>query len=160
MNGIRIKRAELEDAGRLHFALTRLSADMGDMHAASLDCLTRHGFSQMPAFLGLLAIQDDLTVGALIASPVFSTTRGGAGLYVSDLWVAEEARGAGLGPRLLASALDHAPESWTVTFVKLAVYHDNPAARRFYERLGFEPRQDETVLDLQGPALEKLRKRP
>jgi len=159
MNDIRIMRAGREDADRLHFALTRLSADMGDTHAASLDNLLRHGFSKEPAFFGLLALQDEKTVGALIASPVFSTTRGGAGLYVSDLWVAAETRGAGLGKRLLAAALDHAPETWTVTFLKLAVYHDNPDARRFYERLGFEPRQDETVFDLKGTALDTLRKR-
>ncbi|MCK7610846.1 GNAT family N-acetyltransferase [Roseibium sediminicola] len=160
MTEITIKQAERDDAARLHHALTRLSADMGDTHAASLDTLLRHGFSQTPAFFALLATRGEQTVGALVASPVFSTTRGGAGLYVSDLWVAAEARGAGLGPRLLAAALDHAPESWTVTFLKLAVYHDNPDARRFYERLGFEPRQDETVFDLQGPALDNLRKRP
>lgn len=160
MGEILIKRAERQDADRLHLALKRLSADMGDMHATGPDSLIRHGFSQTPAFFGLLALRDEQTVGALIASPVFSTTRGGAGLYVSDLWVAEEARGAGLGPKLLAAALEHAPESWTITFLKLAVYHDNPDARRFYERLGFEPREDETVLDLKGPALDNLRKRP
>jgi len=160
MTKISIKRAERDDAARLHHALTRLSADMGDTHAASLDTLLQHGLSSTPAFFALLATRGEQTVGALVASPVFSTTRGGAGLYVSDLWVAAETRGAGLGPRLLAAALDHAPESWTVTFLKLAVYHDKPDARRFYERLGFKPRQDETVFDLEGAALDTLRKRP
>lgn len=160
MAEIIIKRAEQGDAARLHQALIRLSADMGDTHAASLDTLLRHGFTRTPAFFALLALRGADTVGTLVASPVFSTTRGGAGLYISDLWVAEETRGSGLGPRLLAAALDHAPESWTVTFLKLAVYHDNSDARRFYERLGFKPRRDEAVFDLQGPALDNLRKRP
>jgi len=145
---------------RLHHALTRLSAEMGDVHAAGLDSLLEHGFSRMPAFFALLAIREKETVGALVASPVFSTTRGGVGLFVSDLWVAKAVRGAGLGPRLLATALTHAPGTRTVSFLKLAVYHDNPDARRFYQRLGFEPRQDETVFDLKGPALDNLRKRP
>ena len=160
MTDIFIKRAERQDAEQLHYSLTRLSMEMGDTHSASLDSLRTHGFSPTPAFFALLAIRDGETVGALVASPVFSTTRGGAGLYVSDLWVAEGVRGEGLGPRMLAAALDHAPKSWTVTFLKLAVYHDNPDARRFYERLGFEPRQEETVFEIQGAALENLRKRP
>jgi len=159
-DGITIARAKREDTARLHAALSRLSADLGDDHAAGADDLLRHGFSEPPAYFALLATRKGETLGALLASPVFSTTRGGAGLYVSDLWVAEEARGAGLGRRLLSAALDLAPDSWTVTFLKLAVYHDNPDAHRFYERLGFLPRRDETVLDLLGPALANLRKRP
>lgn len=159
MDGIEITRVLREDAGRLHWALSCLSRDLGDRHVTGPDDLLRHGFSDPPAFLALLASRNDETVGALVASPVFSTTRGGVGLYVSDLWVAENARGAGLGKRLLAAAPELAPDDWTVTFLKLAVYHDNPGARRLYERLGFEPRGNETVFDLQGPALANLRKR-
>lgn len=161
MSNITIRRAERADAERLHAALLQLSADMGDTHVASLDDLIRHGFSETPAFFALLAIRpsDDRTLGVLQASPVFSTTRGGTGLYVSDLWVDGEARGEGLGQRLLAASLDLAPDSWTPVFLKLAVYHDNPDARRFYERLGFAPREGETVFDLRAPALDKLRDR-
>ncbi|WP_299819089.1 GNAT family N-acetyltransferase [uncultured Roseibium sp.] len=159
MSAIEIRRAERGDAERLHRALTQLSRDLGDTHAADLDILLRHGFSEPPAFFALIATRQTDTVGALLASPLFSTTRAGAGLYVSDLWVAEDTRGSGLGRQLLAAALDLAPATWTVTFLKLAVYHDNPDASRFYERLGFEPREGETVFDLRGPALTKLRNR-
>ncbi|POF30399.1 GNAT family N-acetyltransferase [Roseibium marinum] len=157
MNGITIKRAERDDVERLHGALQLLSKDLGDTHAADRDDLLRHGFCEPPAFFALIATRQTETVGALLASPLFSTTRAGAGLYVSDLWVAENTRGSGLGRRLLAAALEQAPANWTVTFLKLAVYHDNPDASRFYERLGFEPRGGETVFDLRGPALTKLR---
>lgn len=157
MNEIRIKRAEREDAERLHGALLRLSRDLGDRHVASVDDLLRHGFSEPPAFVALIATRQTDVVGALLVSPLFSTTRGGAGLYVSDLWVAGPERGAGLGKRLLASVLEYAPQNWTVTFVRLAVYHDTPKARRFYTRLGFKPREGETVFDLRGAALTNLR---
>lgn len=157
MSEIRIKRAEREDVDRLHSALTQLSRDLGDTHVASPDDLLRHGFSEPPAFFSLIATRQSETVGVLIASPLFSTTRGGAGLYVSDLWVAETTRGEGLGKRLLSAALELAPASWSVTFLKLAVYHDNPNAHRFYQRLGFEPREGETVFDLRGAELTNLR---
>ncbi|MEP4767831.1 MAG: GNAT family N-acetyltransferase [Roseibium sp.] len=157
MSEIRIKRAEREDVETLHGALMQLSKDLGDTHAASPEDLLRHGFAGTPAFFALLAMRQTETMGVLLASPVFSTTRGGAGLYVSDLWVAKSARGEGLGKQLLAATLEHAPESWTITFLKLAVYHDNPNAGRFYARLGFTPREGESVFDLQDPALTKLR---
>lgn len=161
MNGITIRRAERSDAERVHAALRQLSADMGDSHAASLDDVIRHGFSELPAFMALLAIRkaDGRTLGVLQASPVFSTTRGGSGLYVSDLWVDGEARGAGVGERLLAASLELAPESWRPVFLRLAVYGGNADARRFYERLGFKARENETVFDLTSPALDTLRTR-
>ncbi|MEP3047465.1 MAG: N-acetyltransferase [Roseibium sp.] len=157
MDGTKIKRIEREDVPRLHGALQQLSTDLDDSHSASAKYLLVHGFSNPPAFVALLATKKSETLGALMASPLFSTTRGGAGLYVSDLWVAERARGEGLGKRLLAATLEYVPESWTVTFIKLAVYHDNPDAGRFYKRLGFEPRDGETVFDLRGSALDNLR---
>ena len=161
MSGITIRRAERDDAERLHAALLQLSADMGDTHVASLDDVIRHGFMEAPAFFALLAIRnsDGRTLGVLQASPIFSTTRGGCGLYVSDLWVDGDTRGEGLGQRLLAASLDLAPESWSPVFLRLAVYHDNPDARRFYERLDFTPREGETVFDLRAPAFDKLRHR-
>ena len=121
--------------------------------------IPRVGSSMFQASLLAIRPSDGRTLGVLQASPVFSTTRGGTGLYVSDLWVDGEARGEGLGQRLLAASLDLAPDSWTPIFLKLAVYHDNPDARRFYERLGFAPREGETVFDLRAPALDKLRDR-
>ncbi|PVB62898.1 N-acetyltransferase [Labrenzia sp. 011] len=157
MSAIEIRQAGHDDVERLHFALERLSQELGDLHATGPDDLLRHGFRDPPAFFALIATRQAETVGAVLASPLFSTTRGGAGLYVSDLWVAKTVRGAGLGKRLLAAVADHAPRHWNVTFVKLAVYHDSADARRFYQRLGFEPREGETVLDLQGPALTNLR---
>ena len=161
MSGITIRRADRNDAERVHAALSQLSADMGDTHVANLDDVIRHGFSETPAFIALLATRDadGRTLGVLQASPVFSTTRGGTGLYISDLWVDTAARGEGLGQRLLAASLELAPVNWKPVFLRLAVYGDNPDARRFYERLGFEARRNETVFDLTQPALDTLRSR-
>jgi ribosomal protein S18 acetylase RimI-like enzyme len=159
MNGVLIRKATASDAERLNTALENLSRDLGDSHFATADDLVRHGFGAVPAFFALVAGQHDNGAlrGALIASPVFSTSLGGAGLYVSDLWVSDTARGQGLGPRLLQAAIAEAPADWTIRFLKLAVHNHNNAARRFYERLGFEDLPDETVLALKGDALETLR---
>jgi ribosomal protein S18 acetylase RimI-like enzyme len=162
MSDISIRLAGPEDAEKLHWALARLSADLGDPHLALSEDLLRHGFGEAPAFFALLAEEagTDAVVGAALVSPVFSTSRGGAGLYISDLWVAASARGEGLGPKLLSAALNHAPANWSVRFLKLAVYDDNPAARAFYDRLGFEANPRETHLTLSGSSLEDLKETP
>jgi len=161
-NDISIRRAERADAEKLNAALMRLSEDIGDDHGASAQDLIRHGFGPSPAFHALLAERGDggTVVGAIVCSPVFSTVRASAGLYVSDLWVARDARGSGLGKRLLSAALEAAPEDWTVGFIKLAVYDDNPSARAFYDRLGFSHDPNETYLTIAGAALKALKETP
>ncbi|MCR9056479.1 MAG: GNAT family N-acetyltransferase [Rhodobacteraceae bacterium] len=159
MNGISIRKATATDADPLNQALQQLSADLGETHRAGTKDLVTHGFGDNPAFFALVAERGNVFEGVLIASPVFSTSLGGAGLYVSDLWVSRLARGQGLGPRLLQAALAEAPSAWCIRFLKLAVHNHNIEARRFYARLGFEDLPDETVLSLKGVALESLRKR-
>jgi ribosomal protein S18 acetylase RimI-like enzyme len=146
MYAISIRRAEKVDAEKLNAALMRLSEDIGDDHGASAKDLIRHGFGPSPAFHALLAERDPggEVLGVIVYSPVFSTVRASAGLYVSDLWVSGETRGSGLGKRLLSAALAAAPQDWTVGFLKLAVYNDNPSARAFYDRLGFSHDPNET----------------
>ena len=102
-DAISIRRAEKADAEKLNAALIRLSEDIGDDHGASTQDLIRHGFGPSPAFHALLAERavDRAVVGTIVFSPIFSTVRAAAGLYVSDLWVARETRGSGLGKRLL-----------------------------------------------------------
>jgi ribosomal protein S18 acetylase RimI-like enzyme len=159
MKGLSIRKATASDAERLNQALEKLSTDLGDKHRASAEDLVRHGFEENPAFFALIAEKDASSevIGALIASPMFSTSLGGAGLYVSDLWISKEARGNGLGKRLLGAAVTEASINWTVKFLKLTVHNHNAKARRFYERLGFRNLSDETVLALKGEALETLR---
>ena len=94
--------------------------------------------------------------GLALWSPFLSTTRGAMGAYVSDLWVSETARGQGLGPALLAAVRDRAGAEFGATFLRLAVYADNPGALRFYQRLGFRPKADEIWLTLEGAALEAV----
>lgn len=159
MSDFVFRKATAEDAGKLDLALRALSSDIGDPHGANAADLVRHGLgSEACALHAMLAERSDGSLaGAALYSPVFSTVRGGAGLYVSDLWVAEDTRGSGLGPRLLAAVSRSMPPAWTVRFIRLAVYNSNPAARRFYDRLGFEHDPNETFLTLAGASLDALR---
>ncbi len=157
MQDIDIRPVSRADLPLLHDALQQLSATLGDRHAAGLAALEQAGFGPHPAYRALLAVQANRPVGALLCSALFSTTRGGGGLYVSDLWVAPDCRGRGLGRALLARAVAQAQATSGAHFVKLAVYDDNPQARRAYQRLGFAAQPTETSMILHGPALDSLK---
>jgi ribosomal protein S18 acetylase RimI-like enzyme len=155
-----IKPAERADLPALDRALRDLSRTLGDTHRAEIDTLERALFGPAPSVWAQVAPgldSADGLRGAVLFSPVFSTVRGAAGLYVSDLWVHEAGRGKGLGAALLSSAAARAAVLWGAEFLRLAVYDQNPRARALYDALGFEPATGETVMRLSGPAFQRLR---
>lgn len=157
MGAIAIRLAGAEDTGRLDTALRHLSSAIGDDHRATAGMLRDAGFGENPAFRALLAEDEDGVVGAALYSPVFSTVRAGAGVYVSDLWVSETARGQGLGRRLLQAVAGDARKVWKAQFLKLIVYDDNPRALAFYDRLGFAASTGEIILTLDKAGLAALK---
>lgn len=156
MEDVTIRTAGTEDISHLDHALRALSRDLDDTHVASADDLNHAGFGNGGAFGAMLAFQGDRPVGAAIFTPIFSTTLGGPGAYVSDLWVAVDMRGLGLGKRLLAATAREARSRWGAGFIRLAVYDDNPRAIAFYRRLGFAIREGEVGLILSGDCLAGL----
>ena len=156
-NGINIRPAVIADAAELNRALGRLSADMGDVHRASDADIARFCFGPAPVMYALLAeTEDGSVVGVAAYSPFFSTTVGAVGLYVSDLWVAESARGQQLGVKLLAAVREAGAKAWDSRFIRLNVYHTNPRALAFYERIGFVPNTETQFVTLNGAAYDKL----
>ena len=157
MEAVTIRPACEADLERLDAGLRRLSEGLGDDHRARIGDLRRAGFGAMPSFRALIAETGDTLMGLALFSPVFSTMRGTAGLYVSDLWVAEEARGRGLGQGLLTAAAREAGTLWGAHFLRLVVYDNNPAAQRFYRRLGFSTDTGEILMTLDGNGLSALK---
>lgn len=152
---VHLRLAAAEDAARLNAALAGLSRDLGDDHAAEVGALVHAGWGPAPAFRAQIAeTGPGPLAGATLYSPVFSTVRGGAGIYVSDLWASPALRGQGLGRRLLVAALADGAETWGAGFIKLAAYHASVDALRFYDRLGFRviEGQHDLVLDAEGCA--------
>ncbi len=153
MDRIRIRLAERQDVPQLNAALRKLSESMGDTHRAHDLLVESAGFGDTPAFFALIGERAGEVIGVAVYSPLFSTTRGRTGAYVSDLWVDAPARGQGLGVQLLAAVRDWAQAQWGASFVRLAVYDDNPRAASFYVGLGFVPAVAETSMTLEGAAL-------
>lgn len=153
---VTIRPAGRGDIALLDRALRALSADLGDRHVADAACLRAAGFGDGGSFGAILALRDDEATGAALFTPLFSTTLGGPGAYVSDLWVASALRGGGLGRRLLSAVAKEARLRWGAGFIRLSVYAGNEDALAFYRRLGFAPRTEETGLILRGGAFARL----
>ena len=158
MDAPAIRPAGPGDMPALHRALCRLSDDLGDAHRADVAALDRACAGPAPAAYGFLAGPGP--EGAALASPLFSTTRGVAGVYVSDLWVADGRRGTGLGRRLLAHVARFGAGRWGAGFLKLSVYAENADALAFYDRLGFDRADRDRTLLLGGDAFDTLMRDP
>ncbi|HVL67966.1 MAG TPA: GNAT family N-acetyltransferase [Vicinamibacterales bacterium] len=63
---------------------------------------------------------------------------------LSELFVGEAARGAGIGQRLVAALVEWFATQG-ITRIEVQVVSRNPAASRFYERLGWSPELSQLV---------------
>ncbi|MBK1635382.1 GNAT family N-acetyltransferase [Rhodovulum adriaticum] len=157
MQQITIRMADSADLNRVETGLRALAATLGDPYRADTATLRAALFGACPSCHAAIALEGDTLRGVAVFSPVFSTIRGHAGLFVSDLWVAEGGRGAGLGQRLLAAAARQAAQVWDARFLRLVVYDDNPGAQRFYRRLGLTPAPGDTLMTLDEDGLNALK---
>lgn len=159
---ITFRHAFRDDVDLLQQGLEALSADLGDDHRLDAAGLRGILFGSSPAGYGLLAENAQGTmVGIALYSPLISTSAGGAGVWVSDLWVRADQRGSGLGPQILAAIASRARARWGgPAFIRLAVYGATVRARAFYEGLGFRPLDGQTTLTLEGTDLDALKGAP
>jgi ribosomal protein S18 acetylase RimI-like enzyme len=95
-----------------------------------------------------VAEHDGRLAGSCITSFLFSTWRGVPGIYVIDLYIVPELRGARAGEKLLRAV---AREGWSqgARFIRLDVDHMNAGAARFYERTGFRPHDEDRAFVLE-----------
>lgn len=130
MNGnARIRRAQSSDAAAI-VALERLFP--GDrMSAASVRRLLRVATAEV-----WVAAREARLVGALVL--LFRKNSARARIY--SLVVAPEARGTGLGARLIQRA-EHSARVRNCQGMTLEVRQENAAARHLYRKLGYDERR-------------------
>ena len=157
MSRIVVAPVTRENIPDLDYGLRALSSEMGDTHVADLKTLETSFLGVGAAYNAVLAYDANNVVGVLVWSPMFSTTRGGGGLYVSDLWVVSSARGQGTGHKLLAHAISDAENTSGACFVRLAVHRTNPSAFSYYTHVGFEEEADMLSMLLGGSALQRFK---
>ncbi len=71
--------------------------------------------------------------------------------YISDLFVAEDHRGQGVGQRLLDAAKAHFGKDPSVTRLRICTLANNALAVSAYERAGFKPYETTYEITLPGP---------
>ena len=109
-------------------------------------------FCENPQAHGLIAELDGEAIGFAIYFFSYSTWLGKHGIYLEDLYVTPEARGAGGGKALLqelakiAVAKDCGRVEWSVL-------DWNEPSIKFYEAMGAKPKGGWTVYRLDGEAL-------
>ena len=103
----------------------------------------------------LLAYADDEPAGFALFFHNFSTFVGRKGLYLEDLFVKPELRGAGIGKRLLVELARIAVERRCGRF-EWSVLDWNEPAIGFYRKLGAVPMNEWTIFRVTGDAIARL----
>jgi GNAT superfamily N-acetyltransferase len=150
--------AQAGDAGLVARCLAALAEELGDgaVFASTPEAIAAGGFGPRPLFHCLLSGPRSEPQSLALFFPHFSTTRGCAGAYIQDLWVAEAQRSQGLGQALLAAVKGYAEQQWQARYLALSVHTSNPKALAFYHRLGFEAGTGMQPLALTGAAFQSL----
>nr|WP_206038572.1 GNAT family N-acetyltransferase [Rhodococcus sp. 105337] len=113
-------------------------------------------FGPEPSVFGHVAEEADGTVvGVALWFRNFSTWDGVHGVYLEDLYVRPEHRGAGHGRALLA-ALAHECVERGYTRLSWSVLNWNEPSIGFYRSLGAVPQDEWTTFRLSGDALREL----
>lgn len=103
----------------------------------------------------LLAHLRDEPAGFALFFHNFSTFLGRPGLYLEDLYVSPESRGAGVGRALLVRLAKLAGERGCGRLEWWVLDWNEPAIR-FYENIGARPMDDWTVYRVTGDELKRL----
>ncbi len=125
--------------------------------AVVLDRVTMgcHLFGDKPMAEVLIGEVDGIPRGFALFFHNFSTFEGKPGIYLEDLFVDPQARGAGLGKALLARLAQLAMERGCAR-LEWSVLDWNEPAIKFYKSLGAEAMDEWTVNRVDGAALVAL----
>lgn len=152
-----IRFAKPDDLDTIHGFILALAdfERLADAVRADKAVLARHLFGPRPMAEVLIAEQDGAAVGFAVFFHNFSTFEGRPGLYLEDLFVVPEARGAGIGRALLVRLAQLAIER-DCARLEWAVLDWNAPAIAFYRSLGAQAMEEWTVNRVDGAALAAL----
>jgi GNAT superfamily N-acetyltransferase len=155
--GPRVRFAVRGDLSTVVALIHELAAyeNLSHLAVATPQTLEPHLFGNHPACECLLAELDGQAVGFALFFPTFSTFAGRPGLWLEDLFVRPEARGAGLGRLLVQRVAQLAVERDCGRF-EWSVLEWNTDAQGFYQRLGATVLPDWRICRTTGAALRAM----
>ena len=154
---VRIRAGELADVPLIAELIRALARYEKLEHEVVLteEKLTDSLFGERPYAETLIAEDDGEAVGFALFFHNYSTFLAQPGIYLEDLFVRPEHRGAGVG-RMLLRRLAQLAADRGCGRLEWAVLDWNVDAIRFYERLGAKPNAEWTVYRLTGDRLRDL----
>lgn len=120
-----------------------------------LDVMGGHLFGERPAAEVLIGEIDGTPQGFALFFHNFSTFEGRPGIYLEDLFVRPDARGAGLGKALLVRLAALARSRGCARF-EWSVLDWNEPSIGFYKSLGARMMDDWRIMRVDGEALDRL----
>ncbi|MDD3799539.1 MAG: GNAT family N-acetyltransferase [Novosphingobium sp.] len=117
--------------------------------------LGEHLFGPRPAAEALIGEHGGRAMGFALFFPTFSTFEGKPGIWLEDLFVRPDARGAGLGKALLLHVARLAVKRGCARF-EWSVLDWNEPALGFYRSLGAQMQEDWRIMRADGDALARL----
>ncbi len=135
--GLSLADAVPADAGAIARMMDLLQIDMGAAaHPDTLARVARDGFAP-PFFSTVLARRGNEILGYALYWQTHDTELALRGLLLSDIYVAPEARGRGIGDSLMGETARRA-EAAAAGYLIWPVYDYNRAARDYYARIAIE----------------------
>jgi ribosomal protein S18 acetylase RimI-like enzyme len=142
--GIKPMREGQEDA--VAVLIRQLPKDLG---LITVPKMTGQNLRDAKGLAHVMVAEDaGLLLGVCLWTMTFSSWRGCAGIYISDLYVLPHVRGRKIGERLLRGTLLEA-QKLGAQFVKMEVDIANEAGARFYQRLGFKHKSEDRMFTLE-----------
>lgn len=136
-NNIVIREAVKADLETVAAMLRRLGHHVGAKPKVTAEDLAVFGPPGRGHFEIFVAEEKGEILGILLYSILFSAWRGRPGIFVSDIYIEDKARGMGLGTCLLRAAIaKEAPRD--CAYLKLDVDKENESGLSFYRKHGFK----------------------
>lgn len=158
---LRIRPAKPSDAAAIvEFVrgLARFEHEPAEHVLLTARDIWRDGFGPRSVFEVLIAERlseaGPAAIGFALFFPNYSTWEGRPGIYIEDLFVAEEERGRGVGRAILA-AVARIAEGRGAARIDLAVLDWNPA-RGFYEAFGMSQQGEWLPYRMERDAIARL----
>jgi GNAT superfamily N-acetyltransferase len=152
-----VRRAAPDDVAAIHRLIVALAVYEGEPDAvkATPESLGETLFGDHAMAHAFVAERDGAVVGVALWFLNYSTWTGRPGLYLEDLFVAEEARGTGAG-RALFRALAAEAVARGCPRLDWAVLDWNESAKTFYRHIGARRSEGWEPWRLEGEALAAL----
>ena len=152
-----IKPATIEDVPLILSFISELAEYEKLAHevVATEDILKETLFGQNANAEVIIGYLDSVPVSFALYFYNFSTFLGRPGIYIEDLFVKNEARGKGIGKKML-TYLAHLAKEKNCGRLEWWVLDWNENAIRFYKSIGAKPMSEWTVFRITGKELENL----